>query len=639
MLTTGGKHGIIYNNTHIKAALFCRKGINIMANLTESQCLALIKYVSDTLTSKKTESAVSEIVDRFRAVFGVSCVSIREIFSRPCSLRYTYESMEGDPKEKRINVTITFDENEWQTAMEIFSRGSYIYKKAEEQGCPLFMGPFLDKPGCMVQVPMYSGSDFFGVLDLVCFGEPRDWSEPEISALNISANFICQYLYRLNVSFMELYNRNDTDPLTGLMSFNTFTNRLDEKLVEMLNDAPVGVVYIDIHHFKYINETYGYAKGDELLKLTAQTIVEGITQFTDIMICRSYADHFISAASVPEKFIPFFSNFVEEQNKQICDTLQKSCPDVIFRINTGIFFVKDHRFTAATAMANANLARKLAKQEHMRKPLVFSDEMMEDIKYQEFLNSELPKAIESHALKVYYQPKINCADDSLYGAEALVRWQKPDGTFIYPDQFIPVFEKNGNIVDVDFYVYREVFKYIRGRMDAGLPVFPISMNVSRVHFRSERIIPYVGKLLEEYDIPPELVEFELTENIYMKNFDRADEFIKTCRQSGIKVSMDDFGSGYSSLNVISSLSIDTLKIDKIFLKNQELSHNDKTVIESMIIMAKRLGMRVICEGVETESQSLFLKNAQCDQIQGYYYGKPMDEDSFNKFAERLLANK
>lgn len=608
-----------------------------MACLSESQCLDLIKYVSDTLTSKETESAVSEIVDRFRTSFGVSCVSIREIFSRPCSLRYTYESMEGDPEEKRINATITFDEKEWQTAMETFSRGCYIYKKEEEQDCPLFMGPYLNKPGCMVQVPMYSGSDFFGVLDLVCFGESRDWSGHEISALKICANFICQYLYRLNISFMEIYNRNDTDPLTGLMNFNTFTSRLDEKLSEMLNDAPIGVVYVDINHFKYINSTYGYAKGDEMLKIIAQAIVEGITKFTDIMICRAYADHFISAAIVPEKFIPFFDNFVHQQNEEISQLLQESCPDVRIHINTGIFFVRDHRFTAATAIANANLARKLAKQEHMRKPLVFTDEMMEEIKYQEYLNNELPKAIENNDLKVYYQPKINCSDDSLYGAEALVRWQKPDGTFIYPDQFIPIFEKNGNIVDVDFYVYRQVFRYIRGRIDVGLPVFPISMNVSRVHFRSDRIIPYVGKLLEEYGIPPELVEFELTENIYMKNFDRADEFIKTCRKSGMKVSMDDFGSGYSSLNVISSLSIDTLKIDKIFLKNQELSNNDKTVIESMIAMAKRLGMRVICEGVETESQTLFLKNAQCDQIQGYYYGKPMDEDSFNKFAEKLLT--
>lgn len=617
-----------------------KEGLDIMAervNLTESECLALINFTSETLTSGNPESAVASIVGKLRRSFGVSCVSIREIISRPCSLRYTYESINDSTKVRRVNETITFEEEVWENVMKKFSEGCYIYKADGKQSSPQFIGPAPHQPMCMIQVPMYSGSDFLGVLDLADFEKIHDWNEHEISALKICAHFICQYLYRLNSSFMEIHSRNTADPLTGLMNFHTFTEQLDEKLSEMLNDSPVAVVYSDIHHFKYINETYGYKKGDELLKLVAQSLTESAPENIDIMLCRAHADNFISAAVVPEEFIDSFDSLIHEQNKNIGQFLQESCPDVRIRINTGICYIKNKSSTAATAIAHANLARKLAKRNAMQKPLVFSNEMMEEIKYQEYLNNELPKAIENHDLKVYYQPKINCADDSLYGAEALIRWQKPDGSFIYPDQFIPVFEKNGNIVDVDFYVYRQVFRYIRGRLDAGLPVFPISMNVSRVHFRSDKIIPYIESLMNEYSMPPELVEFELTENIYMNNFNKADEFITTCREKGVRVSMDDFGSGYSSLNVISTLSIDTLKIDKIFLKHDELSDNDKTVIESMIAMAKRLGMKVICEGVETESQTAFLKNAKCDQIQGYYYGKPMDEESFNKFAEKLLS--
>ena len=606
------------------------------ANLTASECIALIKYVCDSLTINNTESAVSSIVEKLRETFDVSCVSIREIFSRPFSLRYTYESIGDSTKVRRINDTVTFDEEIWQSALKKFSEGCYIYNAGGDQKLPQFIGSMPNSPKCMIQVPMYSGSNFFGVLDLVDFEEVRDWSECEISALTVCANFMCQYLYRLNSSFMEIYNANDIDPLTGLMNFHMFTERLDEKLSEMLSNSAVAVVYIDIHHFKYINETYGYKKGDELLKLLSQDLYDRISKRADVLLCRAYADHFISAAPVSEDFIPTFEIYVSKQNEQIRKFLQQICPDVSIRINTGICYVRDPNTTAASAIAYANLARKTAKSEQMSKPLVFSDKMMEEIKYHEYLNNELPKAIENHDLKVYYQPKINCSDDSLYGAEALVRWQKPDGSFIYPDQFIPVFERNGNIVDVDFYVYKEVFKYIRKRLDAGLPVFPISMNVSRIHFRSNRIMEYIEGLLEEYKMPPELVEFELTENIYMKNLNSADEFIKACQDRNIQVSMDDFGSGYSSLNVISALSIDTLKIDKIFLKNDDLSNNDKTVIASMIAMAKRLGMKVVCEGVETESQMTFLKNTQCDQIQGYYYGKPMDEESFNKFVEKLL---
>lgn len=605
------------------------------SNLTDLECLALIRYASDALTSKNIESAVASIVEKLRVSFGVSCVSIREIISRPCSLRYTYESLKDTAKVRHINETVTFDADIWKGALKKFSEGIFMYEAGSNKSVPQFIGPVSDAPMCMVQLPMYSGDDFLGVMDFIDFEEIRRWSECELSTLKICANILCQYLYRLNPSFMQIHDRSDTDQLTGLLNFRGFTERLDTKFSEMLSDSPIAVVYTDIQHFKYINETYGYKKGDELLKLVAQALVHGAEGY-DIMICRVHADHFVTAAAIPEEFLAVFDMFIYEQNTRISKLLQDNCPDVRIRIVTGLCYVRNSRMTAATAIANANLARKVAKTENIRKPLVFSDEMMDEIKYQEYLNNELPKAIQNHDLKVYYQPKINCADDSLYGAEALVRWQKPDGTFIYPDKFIPVFEKNGNIMDVDFYVYREVFRYIRGRLDAGLPVFPISMNVSRVHFRTNRIIPYIESLLAEYKVPSELVEFELTENIYMKNFSKADEFINCCRNRGIQVSMDDFGSGYSSLNVISSLHIDTLKIDKIFLKNDNLSDNDKTVIGSMIAMAKRLGMKVICEGVETESQTLFLKDAQCDQIQGYYYGKPMNENAFNQFVENLL---
>lgn len=608
----------------------------VKACLADTECLEMIKYTADALRTDNTESAAAAIVKKIRVTFGVSCVRVREIFSRPFSLRYTYESIDDPSKVKRINETVTFEEEIWNGAMKKFSEGSYVYKADGSQEPPQFVGPISRIPKCMAQIPMYSGADFFGVLDLVDFEDIREWNEFELSALQICADMLCQHLFRMNSSFMQLYNKNDTDPLTGLMNFVAFTDRLDEKFSEMLSDAPIAIVNVDIHHFKYINETYGYKKGDEVLKLAAKAIVEGVTQYSDIMICRAYADNFITAAIVPAQVIPIFEDFVHEQNMKIGMILQEACPNVRIKINTGIYYVKDPKITAATAITNANLARKNAKREGLNRPLVFSDEMMEEIKYQEYLNNALPGAIENRSLKVYYQPKINCADDSLYGAEALVRWQRPDGTFIYPDKFIPVFEKNGNIREVDFYVYREVFRFIRGRLDAGLPVFPISMNVSRVHFRSDKIVPYIAALLKEYGVPTELVEFELTENIYMNNFGKADEFIKTCRDRGIKVSMDDFGSGYSSLNVISTLQIDTLKIDKVFLRNEDLSENDKTVIESMISMAKRLGMKVICEGVETETQMTFLKRANCDQIQGYYYGKPMDEATFSQFVEKLM---
>ena len=603
------------------------------SNLTKEECFDLIQFVCDTFMSKNPESAVAAIVEHLRACFDASCVSIHEAFSRPNSLRCIYETLRDPVNNKRLNDIISFPEDVWKHAVEKFSNGCNIYRADDPQCEPLLIGPVPTSPMCLLQTPMHSGSDFLGILDVVYFDKIREWNEYEIAALNVCANYIAHYQYKLS----SIHIDDDLDPITGLLNFHTFTKRLDEKLTEVPEKSIAAVIYSDIHHFKYINETYGYKKGDELLKLAAQATKENLSKYPDVLICHLYADHFVIAIVVPETVLPTFAAATHSDNLKICEILQNSCPNIMIHIDSGIFFINDAKITAATAIANANLARKLGKSENMHEPVIFSDKMMEDINYQEYLNNELPKAIENHHLKVYYQPKINCRDDNLYGAEALVRWQRPDGSFIYPDKFIPIFEKNGNITEVDFYVYREVFRYIRQRIDLGLPVFPISMNVSRVHLRSNRIISYIEELLEEYRIPPELIEFELTENIYMNNFSKADEFIKSCHDHGIHVSMDDFGSGYSSLNLISAINIDTLKIDRIFLKNHNLSENDKAVIETMIVMAKRLGMKVICEGVETESQALFLKNAHCDQIQGFYYGRPMDEESFNSFAEKSLA--
>lgn len=602
-------------------------------NLTETECLMLIKSVSDTLAKNRPEDAAPVIAENLRTAFDVTRVSIREIAPYPYSLRCAYETPGGAAEHGHINEIVSFEEAVWQQGLAAYEDGCVVYQAGGAQQLPQYMAVTTAAAVNILQIPMFLGTFFRGVLELADFESPHVWRERELFTLKICADMLCRNLYSHTHFNPTLHggNENDIDPLTGLMSFRLFTQKLDEKLAALDPNMPVCVIYTDIHHFKYINETYGYKKGDALLKLAAQVMASGAP--TDTLVSRVYADHFVSASTISADLIPNFDAFIDEQNKMLGEVMMEICPDVRIRVVTGICYVNSADITGATAIANANLARKTAKTENIRTPVVFSESMMEEIKFQEYLNNELPKAIENHDLKVYYQPKINCTDESLYGAEALVRWQRPDGSFIYPDRFIPVFDKNGYIIDVDFFVYREVFRYIRSRIDAGLPVFPISMNVSRIHFRSDKIVPYIDSLLEEYKIPPELIEFELTENIYMKNLNKADAFIKACRVRGIQVSMDDFGSGYSSLNLISTLYIDTLKIDKIFLKNDTLSENDKTVIESMIAMAKRLGMKVICEGVETEGQTIFLKHIQCDQIQGYYYAKPMDEESYNHFIE------
>lgn len=253
-------------------------------------------------------------------------------------------------------------------------------------------------------------------------------------------------------------------------------------------------------------------------------------------------------------------------------------------------------------------------------------------------SDRLEEAIKNGELKVFYQPKIESGSTRVIGAEALARWEKPDGSYIYPDEFIPELEQTGKIAMLDFFVYRHVFANIRQRLDEKKPVVPVSMNVSRVHLQDNEIFTYIKSLFREYRIPPKYTEFEVTESIYVENFEKIISMASRYRKAGGKISMDDFGSGYSSLNLLTTLPIDTIKIDKVFLKNEVLTENEKIVLTCVVEMAKKMKMDVVCEGVETEAQSWFLSLLGCDMFQGFLYSRPLPEEEFYHYLENHMIS-
>ena len=252
------------------------------------------------------------------------------------------------------------------------------------------------------------------------------------------------------------------------------------------------------------------------------------------------------------------------------------------------------------------------------------------------INNAIRKAIEDGEMKVFYQPKVEAGSTRVVGAEALIRWQRLEGSYVFPDDFIPELERSGKIVDLDYFVYRTVFRKIRKRLDMGKPVVPVSVNVSRVHLRDLKIYDYLKFLFRKYSIPPKYIELELTESMYTGDLDRFRPLIEEFRAAGGRVSMDDFGSGYSSLNLLTDLPIDTIKIDKVFLKHDELLENEKTILGCVIEMGKKLKLDVLCEGVETLSQSRFLSKMGCDMFQGYLYAKPLPEKEYYAYLEKHL---
>lgn len=425
------------------------------------------------------------------------------------------------------------------------------------------------------------------------------------------------------------------DILTGLDQYEVFLQKLEKEL-EQIGDDRIIIVYTDIKHFKYINDTYGYKVGDALL----QDFVEEFMGKTDIIICASrvYSDNFVVANRVPPDYYSNeeFRDLIHKLNQEREAKFRGKYLNSRLQFCTGISVIdKNSRSQdAETAVSNANLARKVAKEMEHDSCVLFDQSMMEGIRREVEITSSIPKALAQKEFQVYFQPKIDTETLELIGAEALVRWQKPDGSFVYPDEFIPLIERSGQVIDVDYYVYREVFQFLARRIKEGKKVVPISLNVSRVHLQKMHILQYVKELLEEFPIPCSMVEFELTESIYLDNTEQALELIKGLHKMGIKVSMDDFGSGYSSLNLLSKLPIDIIKLDKVFLKEGEMQENDRIIISCVVDMAKKLKITSLCEGVETQEQSDYLKEVGCQMQQGFYFSRPIPQEVFENLIEK-----
>ena len=231
------------------------------------------------------------------------------------------------------------------------------------------------------------------------------------------------------------------------------------------------------------------------------------------------------------------------------------------------------------------------------------------------------------------QPKYSAAKEEIVGAEALVRWEHPEKGLIFPNSFVPLFESNGFIVKIDYYILESVCQCIRNWLNEGVEPVVVSVNLSRVHLYNADLVERLVEITDRYRIPHNLIEFELTETVLFDELGQLINVMAKLKQAGFVLSMDDFGSGYSSLNMLKQLPVDILKLDKAFLDNfdaDETGRKEKTIVSHIISMAKDLDMEVLAEGVENKSQKDFLLSANCDMIQGYYYAKPMKLEHFDR---------
>ncbi len=535
--------------------------------------------------------------------------------------------------------------NETQYSMQRWNQ----IKSVMEKGCSMFQIEMSD-PECKDMFPAYTGEELVsglripmgnkayasGLTDFVYVGKEHQWEEREIRMLESFTRILSVYINRVHnfdeAAYLAKLMR-ERDSITGLYSYEMFLNRMREIIANQSEPIEIAYAYSDFSNFKYINETYGYNVGNLLLRKFGELVSKN---GDDDFLCaaRLHSDNIIVARKNTtglgaEKYVEFIDSYTEYITKE----LRQYGHDNMISIRTGVYVSMSNTVMVEEAVTNAGYACKKSKDAGSTKAMLFTDSLMEEYRKRLRYISELDVAIRTGQMQVYIQPKTAADGVRVVGGEALIRWIKPDNQMVFPGDFIPIFEKSGDIITLDYFVYKEVFKYQRNRLDNHLPVVPISVNVSKLHLKNDNLKKYLERLFSDYKMPVELIELELTENVYIENMDEAMGLLNWCKEKKIKIAMDDFGSGYSSLNMLDQVSVDIMKIDKTFLKNEVLQKNECIILEHVVSMADKMEIVTVCEGVESKEQLDFLADIGCNVIQGYYVGKPMPMKDFDTYLE------
>lgn len=415
------------------------------------------------------------------------------------------------------------------------------------------------------------------------------------------------------------------DPLTGVYSQQKFY-QVTREMLDSNAEQQYAFIHFDIDRFRMINAFYGPREGDRLIEMVAEAIRVTMETYGKGTFGRIGGDVFgICMPYEKSTDINYVLGSIRrEMRKRPVHYYLETC--------AGIYLIEDRDMDIAIMHDNASLAAAQCKEQYMVHDVLYTKELSDKLIWEQRIIDEMDTALENEEFVVYFQPKYELEKMSPYGAEALVRWQKPDGELIPPDQFIPIFERNGFITRLDYYVWEKVCQFIRGELDEGRNPAPISVNVSRVNLYSPNFLESLINLIEKYKIPPKYLHLELTESVFSEDARMIQGAVHYLHKAGFTIMMDDFGSGYSSLNVLKDVELDVLKIDMKFFSKGNTAEKGEKIIEAVIKMAESLDMTVIAEGVEERDQVEFLSDLGCDYIQGYYFAKPMPQAQYERLT-------
>lgn len=433
-----------------------------------------------------------------------------------------------------------------------------------------------------------------------------------------------------NASSEQIRQLSNFDPVTGLLNMNRFRELMHAELsTTEAEKKTAAVLRVNLDRFRYINESYGESAGNELLGMVAERLRRSFSENTPI--CRSFADEFIVLLSGISDPLLIHTTAVE-----LHDTLKLpyvlSGEELQIGFGMGISIYPDDGPDETQLLKHAELALKEAKAEALNGPHYFDYYLMDKLLERVTIEKKMARALAEGQFELHYQPKVDSSTVTLTGYEALLRWKDPVQGNIPPSTFIPIAEDTGFIVELGEWVMWEACRANKRWQDAGLPKLPISVNVSAIQFRHPNFLRTVEKVLAKTGLEPRYLELEVTESL-LNNPVLIKETLVELQDRGISLSVDDFGTGYSSINYLKSLPLQVLKIDRAFIQETPSSDRDSSLLQSIIHLGKSLGMTVLAEGVETKEQFEFLQQIGCDQVQGYYYSRPLDETAMQKLLE------
>lgn len=387
-------------------------------------------------------------------------------------------------------------------------------------------------------------------------------------------------------------------------------------------EGKVAFIQFDVERFKLINDTYGSKVGDDILQFFTDTL--NVLCSEKQPHCRLTADVFMIVTPFEERDDIY--GFIRMLESRLC-----YYKGLDYRLIFGVCIANDKSKPTRTYGDSATMARQSIKGKAMENIAFYDDSMMVKLHKKQNVEEDMHKAVVNGEFIMYLQPKYCISTKKIIGAEALARWIHPERGMVSPAEFIPVFERNGFIIKLDRIIWEAACRRIKQWLDSGRKPVPISVNISREYLSSYDIVDIISNLVKKYNIPKELLELEITESI---ETDNVRDIVKKFKDGGFTMLMDDFGSGYSSLNMLKTTQFDVLKIDRGFFSEFMESDRGRKIISHTISMSQDIGLDIIAEGVETNEQADFLSNCGCDAAQGFLYSRPVPADEFDKM---LLA--